>query len=47
MDLTDSHVTVNILETYRLTSAVVQIRLCYVYTKQIEDVHNIMLFIHA
>ena len=33
MDLTDSHVTVNRLETYRLTSAVVQIRLCYVYTK--------------
>ena len=34
MDLTDIHVTVNRLETSRLTSVVVQIRLYYVYTKQ-------------
>ena len=41
MDLRASHVTVNRLEIYRLTSAVVQSRLCYVYTKQIDDVHDI------
>ena len=40
----DSHV--NRLETCRLTSVVVHIRLCYIYAEQIEDVHDIKLFIH-
>ena len=39
--------TVNRLETCTLTSVVVHIRLCCVYTKQIEDVHDIkLLYIH-
>ena len=31
------------IHRYRLTSVVVHIRICYMYTKQIEDVHNIKL----
>ena len=45
MDLTDIHVTVNRLETSRLTSAVVQIRLYYVYTKQMYTILS-MLYMH-
>ena len=44
MDLTDIHVTVNKLETYRLSErSVVQIRLllCYVY------INDIKLYIYA
>ena len=36
-----------LLETCRLTSVVVHIRLCYVYTKQIEDVHGINLLYYT
>ena len=42
----DSHV-IRSIETYILKSVVVRIRLCYVYTKQIEDVHDIRLFIYT
>ena len=45
MDPTDT--IVNRLETNRLTSVVARIRLGYVYTKQIEDVHDIKLFIYT
>ena len=58
MDLTDTIVTFILvtsvnrldLETYRLTSVVVQIRRCYVYTKQMYTsffIHNASLEIYV